>query len=110
MRNRLLPLALAGAMSLGGCAYAGFAPLVAQAVEQAARPSRYTAEDFGPAAAEACRGRAARHGRVEITKVEPNDSNSMRVYGTIEDPYGGKGRSFACVLRSDGNMPYFRLS
>lgn len=110
MRKPLLPVALAGAVSLGGCAYAGLAPALVEAVTETAGQRRYTAEEFGPAAAEACRGRAARHGRVEISRVEPNDSSSMRVYGTIEDPYGGPPRTFSCVFDRGGNIPSFRLS
>jgi hypothetical protein len=75
---------------------------------------RYSEADFAPAAEEACRGRAARHGRVEITTVEPHDANSVRVYGTIDRLPGSlpasQGRSFACVFRRDGNMTHFKLS
>ena len=109
MHKRLLALIMAGVLPLGGCAYVGFAPLLAEAVNEAAQRERYPAEAFGPAAAEACRGRAARHGRVEITSVEPHGENSMRVYGTIEDPYGRAPRRFSCIFRSDGTLPYFSI-
>lgn len=110
MRKALLPLALAGALPLGGCVYAGLAPALVEAVNETAGQRRYTAEEFGPAAAEACRGRAARHGRVEISRVEPNDGSSMRVYGTIEDAYGGPARTFSCVFDRGGNIASFRRS
>ena len=110
MRKGLLALLVGGVLPLGGCAYVGFAPLLAEAVNEASQRERYPPEAFGPAAAEACRGRAARHGRVEITSVEPHGADSMRVYGTIEDPYGRAPRRFSCVFRSDGNMPYFRVT
>ena len=108
MRKPLLPLVFAVALTCSGCQAVGLAPMMAEAVNEAAHQPRHSAEQFPDAAAEACRGRAARHGRVEITRVEPNDRNSMRVYGTI-DAMGGAGRSFSCVFRNDGNMPYFKL-
>jgi hypothetical protein len=110
MRKFLLPLLVTAALPLGGCAYVGLAPLVAEAVGEASRGGLYAGEGFADAAAEGCRGRAARHGRVAITRVEPHSANIMRVYGTIEDPYGGPARSFTCLFRSDGNIPSFRRS
>lgn len=104
-----LPLLLALALPLSGCA-AAFAPAVVEAArETAGEARRFTDEGFAPAAEEACRARAARHGRVEITKVEPH-GRDMRIYGTIDRFGGAQGRSFACVFRRDGNMPYFKLS
>ena len=106
-----LPFLLALPASLGGCAAIQFAPPLVAAMEDSARQrQRYAGGGFEPAAQEACRGRAARHGRVEITTVEPHGSNSMRVYGTIDRFGGSPGRSFACVFRRDGNMTYFRVS
>lgn len=104
MRMPKLLLVALSVLALPGCAYAGLAPIVAEAVSEAAGQPRYTGEQFAPAAAEACRGRAARHGRVEIGTVEPHGRNMMRVYGTAD------GRSFACVVRNDGNIPYFRIA
>ncbi len=109
MRKTMLALVLAGAWPLGGCDVVGLAPMVAEAVHQASGQRRYTAEEFGPAAAEACRGRAARHGRVAIANVEPHNATSMRVHGTIEDPYRPEGRSFACIFGSDGYIRSFRM-
>ncbi len=108
MRQTWLPLLLAGSLALGGCQYAGLAPVVADLVNQAAGERRYADEDFGRAAAEACRGRAARHGRVAITRVEQDSSRTMRVRGTIEDPYQVQDRGFVCVFRSDGRIAEFR--
>ena len=103
------PLLLALSLPLSGCA-AVFAPTVVEAVrESSGEAQRFTAEGFAAAAEEACRARAARHGRVEITNVEPHGSD-MRVYGTIDRFGGSVGRSFACVFRRDGNMPHFRVS
>jgi hypothetical protein len=34
----------------------------------------------------------------------------MRVYGTIEDPYGARNRGFSCLFRNDGNIRYFRVT
>ena len=106
-----LSLLLALPLSLGGCAAVGFAPAMVEAArETAAAGSRYTDESFGPAAEEACRARAARHGRVEISRVEQHGGASMRVYGTVDRFGRSQGRSFACIFRRDGNLPYFRLS
>ncbi|CAA9518470.1 MAG: hypothetical protein AVDCRST_MAG23-50 [uncultured Sphingosinicella sp.] len=110
MRKSLLPLVFGGALALGGCVYAGLAPAVVEAVRETGGQGRYAGEYLAPAAEEACRGRAARHGRVEITRVEPHNPGTMRVYGTIEDPYRVRDRSFSCLFRSDGNIGYFRLS
>ena len=109
MRNPL-PLLLAPAFLLGGCAVVPFAPVIAEAVNETARGGGYTGTAFGPAAEEACRARAARHGRVEITTVEPQDAKTMRVYGTIDRFAGSPGRSFSCLFRSDGNIRYFKIT
>ena len=108
MRNPL-PLFLALPLLAGGCAYVPLAPVVAEAINETARGRGYTGAEFGPAAAEACRGRAARHGRVEITTVEPQGTDAMRVYGTIDRFAGSPGRTFSCLFRSDGNIRHFRL-
>jgi hypothetical protein len=33
----------------------------------------------------------------------------VRVYGTIDRFAGSPGRTFSCVLRRDGNMPFFKI-
>ncbi len=108
MRQTWLPLLLAGSLALGGCQYAGLAPVVADLVNQAAGERRYADEDFGRAAAEACRGRAARYGRVTIASVDQQSSSTMQVRGTIEDPYQVQDRGFLCLFRSDGRIAEFR--
>ncbi len=107
MRKTWLPVVLAGSLAVGGCQYVGLAPVLAEVVNQAAGERRYADEDFGRAAAEACRGRAARHGRVSITGVEQHSSGTMRVRGTIEDPYQVRDRGFVCLFRSDGRIAEF---
>jgi hypothetical protein len=82
--------------------------MVEAARETAGESERFTGDGFAAAAEEACRARAARHGRVEIGSVKPH-GRDMRVYGTIDRFGGARGRSFACVFRRDGNMPHFRL-
>jgi hypothetical protein len=110
MPARLQYLLLALPLTLGGCAV-GLAPaLVETARESAAQRQRYSGANFQAAAEEACRGRAARHGRAEVTTSEPNGPDSVRVYGTIDRFGGSPGRSFTCVFRRDGNMPYFKLA
>ena len=103
-------LLLALPLSLAGCAALPFAPAAVEAVrESAVQGKRFAGGDFAAAAEEACRARAARHGRVDITAVEPHGAEDMRVYGTVDRFGGSQGRSFACVFRRDGNMPHFRL-
>ena len=109
MRNPL-PLLLLPAFFLGGCAVVPFAPVIAEAINETARGGGYTAASFGPAAEEACRARAARHGRIEITRVEPQDEKTMRVYGTIDRFAGSPGRTFSCLFRSDGHIRHFRIT
>lgn len=104
-----MPFLLALPLFLGGCAALPLAAVEAVR-ENAIQGQRFAAGDFAAAAQEACRGRAARHGRVEITAVEPHGADDMRVYGTIDRFGGSPGRSFACVFRRDGNMPHFKLS
>ena len=109
--RRQSPLLLALPLFLAGCAALPFAPAAVEAVrESAIRGQRFADGDFPAAATEACRARAARHGRVEITTAEPHGADDMRVYGTIDRFGGSPGRSFACVFRRDGNMSHFRLS
>ncbi len=108
MRKTWLPVVLVGSLALGSCQYAGLAPVLAEVVNEAAGKRGYADEDFGRAAAEACRGRAARHGRVSITSVEQQSSSTMRVRGTIEDPYRVRDRGFVCLFRSDGRIAAFR--
>lgn len=104
-----LALLLTLPFALGGCVV-GLAPAIVEvARESAAQRERYADTGFAPVAEEACRGRAARHGRVEITKVEPHGRGDMRVYGTIDRFGGAPGRNFACIFRRDGNMAYFKI-
>ena len=110
MRKILMPLLVAGALPLGGCQYAGLAPALAQVIHEASGGPHYAGDEFVRAAAEGCRGRAARHGRVEVGRVEPQGSNMMRVTGMIEDPYGLRNRNFACLYRSDGRIADFERS
>ena len=106
-----LPVLLALPVSLAGCAAIPFAPAAVEAVrESSIQGQRFADGDFAAAAREACRARAARHGRVEITTVEPHGAEDMRIYGTVDRFGGSQGRSFACVFRRDGNMPQFKLS
>ena len=106
-----LPLLLTLHLVPTGCAALPFAPAAVEAVrESAVQGQRFADGDFAAAAQEACRARAARHGRVEIMTVEPHGAEDMRVYGSVDRFGGSQGRSFACVFRRDGNMPHFKLS
>ncbi|HEX8532799.1 MAG TPA: hypothetical protein VF662_01390 [Allosphingosinicella sp.] len=107
---RALPFLMALPLSLGGCAALPFAPAAVEAArEGAVQRQLHTESSFPAAAEEACRARAARHGRIEITRVELQGSSAVRVYGTIDRFSGSAGRSFACLFRRDGNLPYFRI-
>ena len=109
MRQQL-SLLIALPLSLAGCAALPFAPAAVEAVrESAIQGQRFADGDFAAAAEEACRARAARHGRVDVTTVEPHGADDMRVYGTVDRFGGSQGRSFACVFRRDGNMSHFKL-
>ena len=107
MRNISVPLLIIGGLPLGACQYAGLAPGLAEVIHGASGERRHADEDFGRAAAEACRGRAARHGRVDIGTVEAEGVGIMRVTGTIEDPYKVQDRRFVCLYRSDGRIADF---
>jgi hypothetical protein len=105
MRRLYLSLLLASAPLLGGCAYAGLAPVLADAVSNS-RPSGHIALDFEAAAAEACSARGSRYGRVTFTGVERVGEALVRVAGTVQEP--ARERSFTCDFRSNGKIAEFR--
>lgn len=107
MQHSLLPLFIAAALPLGGCAYVGLLPAAAE-VARSIGQQGYAAEDFGAAANEACWARATRHGRATVTNVQPQSSSIMRVHGTIEDGY--RIRNFVCSFRSNGSIASFKMS
>jgi hypothetical protein len=105
MRLRPPALLLACAPLLGGCAYAGLAPVLAEAVNNS-RPSGPIGQDFEAAAAEACSARGSRYGRVTVTRVERVGEALVRVGGTVQEP--ARERSFTCDFRSNGKIADFR--
>ena len=104
--RRLYPaLLLACAPLLGGCAYAGLAPVLVDAVNNS-RPAGTIGEDFEAAAAEACSARGSRFGRVTVTGVQRLGDARVRVDGTLQEPT--RQRSFTCDFRSNGKIAEFR--
>ncbi len=107
MRNSFLPLLAAAALLLGGCAALPFLPAAAE-ITRSLGQQGLIGEDFAAAASEACVARATRYGRSTVTRVEPQSSSTMLVYGTIED--GFRTRTFGCNFRSNGTIASFRMS
>ena len=107
MRKSSLPLFLVCLVPLGGCAYVPMLPAAVELVRELG-PRGYAAEDFGAAASEACVARATRYGRATVTRVEPQSTTTMRVYGTIQDAY--RTRNFVCDFRSSGIIASFNMS
>ncbi len=105
MRNFALPLLLAAALPLGGCAFVPFAPVLADAVNSARQPRTFEGQDLAAAGAEACRARAARFGRVNITGVQPVGTDVVQVSGTIDGT-----RGFVCNFNRDGRITGYRGS
>jgi hypothetical protein len=104
--RRLYPaLVLACAPLLGGCAYAGLAPVLAEAVNNN-RPRGHIGQDFEAAAAEACSARGSRYGRVTVTGVQRVGEALVRVGGNVQEP--ARERSFTCDFRSNGKIAEFR--
>ncbi len=105
MRNPILPLLIAAALPLGGCAVVPFAPVIADAVNSARQPRTFEGQDLASAGAEACRALAARKGRVVVTSVQPVGSDMVQVSGTIDGT-----RPFVCNFNRNGRITGYRGS
>jgi hypothetical protein len=105
MRRRSHALLLACAPLLGGCAYAGLAPVLVDAVNNS-RPAGPISEDFEAAAAEACSARGSRYGRVTVTAVQRVGEALVRIEGTVQEP--ARQRDFTCDFGSNGKIAEFR--
>jgi osmotically-inducible protein OsmY len=107
MTRTVLIALLGSSLALGGCAASIAAGVVGAAV-RAATPERHFDPnlDLREPATQACRARAAQHGRVQIIDAEQGDRGRATVWGTVEDDR--ERRSFECV--SDGaTVRAFRL-
>jgi hypothetical protein len=106
MSSRYLPAILACALPLAGCAYAGLAPVVVDAVNEN-RSRGFIGEDFEAAAAEACSARAARFGRLTLGAVERVSDSMVRVGGTVQE--ATRERTFTCDFKSSGRIAKFEI-
>jgi hypothetical protein len=105
MRRHSPALFLACAPLLSGCAYAGLAPALVDAVNNS-RPGGTIGQDFEAAAAEACSARGSRYGRVTVTGVQRVGEDLVRVGGTVQEP--ARQRGFTCDFGSNGKIAEFR--
>ena len=106
MRRRQFAALLALALPLGGCAYIGLAPAVAEAVNRS-RNDGYVGTDFEAAATEACTARAVRYGPPTIGAVQRVGEKAVRVSGTVQD--ATRRRAFTCDFESSGRIAQFRI-
>lgn len=107
MRKPFLPLLLAAALPVGGCAALPFVPMAAEIVRSEGQRG-VIAEDFGAAATEACVARATRYGRATATRSEAQGASTMLVYGMIED--ASRTRNFACSFNRSGSIASFKMN
>lgn len=87
-------IAIAGLLSLGGCA-AGMAMSAAGMAARAARGTPQSNEHLQPAAVTDCSARAAPYGAVHIIDAEQRSASKIIVWGTVDD--GVQKRSFECA-------------
>ena len=106
MRRRYFPALLACALPLGGCAYAGLAPVLVDAVKNSGSGG-YVGEDFEAAATEACTARAVRYGRPTINSVQRVSEEFVRVGGSVQE--ATRERAFTCDFQSNGRIAKFRI-
>lgn len=117
MKKFAIICALGGSMALGGCAsYGGLGGGAGQSVLGSVLGSVLNTGGNGgyygqggpslqEAAIEGCAIEANRYGRAGVTDVRQQDSNTLRVFGTIDTNY--QRRAFACSFRSDGRITDF---
>lgn len=104
MRGSMLPLVLAGAFALSGCAASLAATAVGAAIQASQGPPRAIA-NLGEAAATACQAHAARYGEARIIDVVQRAPDRAVVWGAVEAADGRK--SFEC--RYNGKIDGFKL-
>ena len=114
MRKSVSALLVAGALALGGCAsgYGGVGgpyDVLGSVLGAAVGGSGYGYgnQNFEQAAVNACGNYASRYGRVNISDVRQQSSNTLRVHGTVDNNY--QRDDFACSFRSDGQITDFDL-
>jgi len=104
MRGPILPLVLAGALALGGCAASLAASAVGAAI-QASQGQPQAIANLRDVAAEACRAHAAQYGEPRIIDVVVRGPDKAVVWGAVEAAAGRQ--SFEC--RYSGKIAGFRL-
>ena len=111
MKKTLLPILLAAALPLGGCAY-GLGGDVLGGVLGDVMGDRGAYGRGGPdlqdMAVDACGREASRYGRVAIADVRRASSSTLRVTGTV-DVNNYQRRSFGCSYREDGRITDFDI-
>lgn len=105
MRQPILLLLLATTPALGGCAASIAAGVLGAALRGSGSEQQANAgQDFGPAAAAACRDRASQHGQVQVIDVELRSDRAV-VWGTVHKEQ--ERRSFECHF--NGKVSNFKL-
>lgn len=120
MKKFLVPMTLAGALSLGGCT----------AMDQYGLASSYGSPTYGSGyggsgyggsaygqggpsfqdvAVENCAMHAQRYGRVSVGSVRQIRADTMGVYGAVDMNNSYQRRAFECHFRSDGRVTGFDL-
>ncbi|MGF1548987.1 MAG: hypothetical protein ACFBQW_00380 [Sphingomonadaceae bacterium] len=94
MRRSFLPLFVAAALPLAGCAY-GLGGIVDEVFDD----DGYGSQDIERIAVNACRAEAQRYGRVDIDDADEIRRGEVRVLGTVEDRYDR--RRFSCIYAAD---------
>lgn len=92
-RILIVPVLIAGALTLGGC----LPMLAVQAVSMAARSAQGTPQgnaQLAPTATEQCSMRAAQYGAVKIIDVQQASPSKIIVWGTVGE--GAARQSFQC--------------
>ena len=111
MRQFSLPLLAVAALSLGGCATAGYGndPLGGLLGGIFGNNSNDRNLDrLERAAVQRCGDEASRYGRVQITDVRRDGRDIVLVYGRIETRDRNRDQ-FQCAYRSDGRILDFDL-
>ena len=113
MRKTVLSAMAAGSILLGGCTAYGGDPLggilggILGGGGYGGGYNNNNLSQFEQAALEACGREAQRYGQVQITNVQQNSSDTVRVDGRI-GTRDTRNDEFTCTFRSDGRIVDFR--
>ena len=106
MRKSVSAIVIASAFSLGGCAMGMGGPLEAVLGSVlGGSQGQNSGGNFQQAAVQACGNHASQYGQVQVRDVRQQDSQTLRVYGTVSSNY--QNRNFECSFRSDGRITDF---